>query len=283
MTTSTSSCRGTHGPGAVLPPRGTLRRGATPYAVRRCARHRTVTAWRRAGAGRAVRGGGVRAVGAVPAVLAAAGAERLARGARPPGALVARRRRGAARDLRRGAARARGGARPAGRCCAWRSPRSPSRVNWGAYIYGVTSGQVVETSLGYFINPLVTVLLGVFVLGERLRPVQWGALALAGARGRRAERRGRPAAVPRPAAGVLLRRVRPAEEDRAGGAGGGAGHRDGGARAGGGGVPVVLGAPGGSTFGGHGPGHARAAGAVRRSSPPCRCCCSARRRSGCRW
>ena len=53
-------------------------------------------------------------------------------------------------------------------------------VNWGAYIYGVTSGQVVETSLGYFINPLVTVLLGVFVLGERLRPVQWGALALAG-------------------------------------------------------------------------------------------------------
>ncbi len=53
-------------------------------------------------------------------------------------------------------------------------------VNWGAYIYGVTSDQVVETSLGYFINPLVTVLLGVFVLGERLRPVQWGALGLAG-------------------------------------------------------------------------------------------------------
>ena len=53
-------------------------------------------------------------------------------------------------------------------------------VNWGAYIYGVTSNQVVETSLGYFINPLVTVLLGVFVLGERLRPVQWGALGLAG-------------------------------------------------------------------------------------------------------
>ena len=53
-------------------------------------------------------------------------------------------------------------------------------VNWGAYIYGVTSGHVVETSLGYFINPLVTVLLGVFVLGERLRPVQWGALGLAG-------------------------------------------------------------------------------------------------------
>ena len=43
-------------------------------------------------------------------------------------------------------------------------------VNWGAYIYGVNSGQVVETSLGYFVNPLVTVLLGVLVLGERLRP-----------------------------------------------------------------------------------------------------------------
>ena len=49
-------------------------------------------------------------------------------------------------------------------------------VNWGAFIYGVTSGQVVETSLGYFINPLVTVALGVVVLGERLRPVQWWAL-----------------------------------------------------------------------------------------------------------
>ncbi len=52
-------------------------------------------------------------------------------------------------------------------------------VNWGTYIYGVNSGQVVETSLGYFVNPLVTVLLGVVVLGERLRPVQWGALGVA--------------------------------------------------------------------------------------------------------
>jgi chloramphenicol-sensitive protein RarD len=45
-------------------------------------------------------------------------------------------------------------------------------ANWGLYIYGVNSGQVVETSLGYFINPLVSVALGVVVLGERLRPVQ---------------------------------------------------------------------------------------------------------------
>jgi chloramphenicol-sensitive protein RarD len=53
-------------------------------------------------------------------------------------------------------------------------------VNWGTYIYGVGSGRVVETSLGYFINPLVTVLLGVFVLGERLRAVQWVAIAVGG-------------------------------------------------------------------------------------------------------
>jgi chloramphenicol-sensitive protein RarD len=52
--------------------------------------------------------------------------------------------------------------------------------NWGTYIWGVNNGHVVETSLGYFINPLVTVLMGVAVLGERLRPLQWAALGLAG-------------------------------------------------------------------------------------------------------
>lgn len=51
-------------------------------------------------------------------------------------------------------------------------------VNWGSFIYGVTNGHVIETSLGYFINPLVTVLLGVFVLKEALRPVQWTAVAI---------------------------------------------------------------------------------------------------------
>ncbi|GAB2971151.1 EamA family transporter RarD [Nocardioides montaniterrae] len=50
--------------------------------------------------------------------------------------------------------------------------------NWGTYIYGVNSERVVETSLGYFINPLVTVLLGVVVLGERLRRLQWVALTI---------------------------------------------------------------------------------------------------------
>ncbi len=53
-------------------------------------------------------------------------------------------------------------------------------VNWGAYIWGVNNGRVVETSLGYFINPLVTVLMGVLVLGERLRRLQWIALGVAG-------------------------------------------------------------------------------------------------------
>lgn len=50
--------------------------------------------------------------------------------------------------------------------------------NWATYIYGVTTEHVVETSLGYFINPLVTVLMGVLILGERLRPLQWVALGV---------------------------------------------------------------------------------------------------------
>jgi chloramphenicol-sensitive protein RarD len=53
--------------------------------------------------------------------------------------------------------------------------------NWGGYIWGVNNGHVVETSLGYFINPLVTVLMGVFIIGERLRSLQWVAMAIAGA------------------------------------------------------------------------------------------------------
>ncbi len=51
-------------------------------------------------------------------------------------------------------------------------------ANWGTYIYGVNSGHVVETSLGYFINPLFTILLGVVVLGERLRRAQWAAVGI---------------------------------------------------------------------------------------------------------
>ncbi|GAA1442832.1 EamA family transporter RarD [Mycobacterium cookii] len=52
-------------------------------------------------------------------------------------------------------------------------------VNWGGYIWGVNNGRVLETSLGYFINPLVTVLMGVLVLGERLRRLQWVAMGIA--------------------------------------------------------------------------------------------------------
>ncbi len=52
-------------------------------------------------------------------------------------------------------------------------------ANWGLFIWGVNNDHVIETSLGYFINPLVTVLLGVFVLGERLRTAQWASLGLA--------------------------------------------------------------------------------------------------------
>jgi len=54
-------------------------------------------------------------------------------------------------------------------------------INWAGFIWGVNNGFVVEVSLGYFINPLVTVLMGVFILGEQLRAWQWVAMAIAGA------------------------------------------------------------------------------------------------------
>src|SRR3954462_594554 len=51
-------------------------------------------------------------------------------------------------------------------------------INWGTYIYGVNSSRVVETALGYFITPLVLVLLGVTVQRERLRVGQWIAVGV---------------------------------------------------------------------------------------------------------
>lgn len=69
-------------------------------------------------------------------------------------------------------------ARPA----VWRSYSTAAAliaVNWFGFIWAVNAGFIVETSLGYFINPLLSVLLGVFVLGEKLRPGQWLAVALA--------------------------------------------------------------------------------------------------------
>ncbi|HEX8345223.1 MAG TPA: EamA family transporter RarD [Actinoplanes sp.] len=53
-------------------------------------------------------------------------------------------------------------------------------LNWAAYIYGVNSARVVETALGYFITPLVVVLFGVTMFGERLRPAQWVAVGTGG-------------------------------------------------------------------------------------------------------
>ena len=73
----------------------------------------------------------------------------------------------------------------------WAVRRSPSTLkllmlgavllacNWGLYIYGVNTERVVETSLGYFINPLLTIVLAMVVLKERLNRVQWVAVAIA--------------------------------------------------------------------------------------------------------
>ena len=52
-------------------------------------------------------------------------------------------------------------------------------VNWQVFLLGILTGHVIEGSLGYFINPIVTVLLGVLVLGERLRTAQWVAIGFA--------------------------------------------------------------------------------------------------------
>ena len=51
--------------------------------------------------------------------------------------------------------------------------------NWLIYVWGVNAGFIIETSLGYFINPLLSVLLGVIFLRERLRPMQWIPVGLA--------------------------------------------------------------------------------------------------------
>ena len=51
-------------------------------------------------------------------------------------------------------------------------------INWLIYVYASLNGHIVEASLGYFTNPIVTVLLGVIILRERLRPLQWVALGI---------------------------------------------------------------------------------------------------------
>jgi chloramphenicol-sensitive protein RarD len=52
-------------------------------------------------------------------------------------------------------------------------------MNWGVYIWSINSDRVVDASLGYFINPLVNVLLGALVLRERMRPMQWASVSIA--------------------------------------------------------------------------------------------------------
>lgn len=54
-------------------------------------------------------------------------------------------------------------------------------INWFVYVWAVNQGYIVETSLGYFINPLLNVLIGVIILREKLRPAQWVPIGLAAA------------------------------------------------------------------------------------------------------
>jgi chloramphenicol-sensitive protein RarD len=63
----------------------------------------------------------------------------------------------------------------------WRLCASAALIstNWFVYVWGVANDRVIETSLGYFINPLLNVMLGVLVLSERLNRSQWSAVALA--------------------------------------------------------------------------------------------------------
>jgi chloramphenicol-sensitive protein RarD len=51
--------------------------------------------------------------------------------------------------------------------------------NWGLYIWAINQGHTIEASLGYYINPLVTIVLGLVFFRERLRPLQWAAVAVA--------------------------------------------------------------------------------------------------------
>ena len=105
-------------------------------------------------------------------------------------------------------------------------------VNWGTYIYGVNSHHVVETSLGYFINPLVSVLLGVSCSASGCAGCSGWRSASARHRGAGADRGLRPAAVDRAGPGVLVRHLRAGQEEGERGRGGEPGRRDAGGVAG---------------------------------------------------
>ena len=106
-------------------------------------------------------------------------------------------------------------------------------ANWLLYVYAIQSGQVVEASLGYFINPLVNVLLGVLVLHERLNKRAMGRGGAGRCRRAVADGADRPPAVDRAGAGGELRLLRPDAQDRVAGRAGGAGAGDAAAGAGG--------------------------------------------------
>ena len=128
--------------------------------------------------------------------------------------------------------------------------------NWGGFIYGVNHDRVVEVSLGYFINPLVTVLLGVFVLGETAASAAVGRDRHRGGGGGHPDRRLRTPAVDRVAARRVVRHLRPGQEE------GGRRRRrepdlrDDAARTARAGVHLWLAATGESNFASHGVGHA---------------------------
>ncbi len=86
-------------------------------------------------------------------------------------------------------------------------------LNWLTYIWAVNSGHIVETSLGYFVNPLLSVLLGVIFLKERLRPWQWAAIGIAAAGVPLPHYPVRPVALDRALAGALLWPVWPHQEN----------------------------------------------------------------------
>ena len=50
-------------------------------------------------------------------------------------------------------------------------------INWFIFTWAVTNGEILATSLGYFINPIISIIMGVIILGERLSKLQWGAVA----------------------------------------------------------------------------------------------------------
>lgn len=52
-------------------------------------------------------------------------------------------------------------------------------INWGIYVWSIANDQALEAALGYYINPIFSVLIGAIFLGERLKPLQWAAVALA--------------------------------------------------------------------------------------------------------